>query len=490
MSVPSRVDVIVVGSGAGGAAAAYELARAGASVLVLEKGGVLPRDGSTLDIDRVVRRGEFLSQERWVDGDGRELVPEEHFNVGGKTCWYGAALLRFAPHEFAADEAHGCSGWPITYADLAPFYAEAEALLGVRRIAIEPALAAILERLQRADPGWTSTALPMGLAPGIENDRVEARHFDGFASVAGLKADAKTAFLDRVAALPNLHLEIGAEVEEPLMDQLMASCVRGVRLTDGRVFEAPVVLLAAGALHSPRLLARMIAQREPSPDGPSVDLIGRHLKLHLLTALVAVSPGLKRDEIRKTVLLGHPEYPHSSVQPLGFDGELIATLIPRLVPRPIAAAVGARSYGFFLQTEDGSAHGNRVMEVAGPRGVSRVLDYSEQRVAVAATEHRRFVQAFQRALLGSGMLSFGQRIGIKGTAHACGTLPTGHEPARSVVDSTGRVHGMHGLYVVDGSVLPRSSRVNPSLTIFAWGLRVARGIAGSLAKARMPRASS
>jgi len=41
-----------------------------------------------------------------------------------------------------------------------------------------------------------------------------------------------------------------------------------------------------------------------------------------------------------------------------------------------------------------------------------------------------------------------------------------------VVDATGRVHGIHRLYVVDGSVLPRSSRVNPSLTIYAWALRV------------------
>jgi choline dehydrogenase-like flavoprotein len=64
-------------------------------------------------------------------------------------------------------------------------------------------------------------------------------------------------------------------------------------------------------------------------------------------------------------------------------------------------------------------------------------------------------------------------VPLGGTAHACGTLIVGDDPANSVVDPLGRVHGMQGVYVVDGSVLPRSSRVNPSLTIYAWALRVA-----------------
>ena len=75
------------------------------------------------------------------------------------------------------------------------------------------------------------------------------------------------------------------------------------------------------------------------------------------------------------------------------------------------------------------------------------------------------------------MLAFSERIGLAGTAHACGTLVTGRDPQRSVVDASGRVHGMEALYVVDGSVLPRSSRVNPSLTIYSWSLRVARALA-------------
>ena len=106
-----------------------------------------------------------------------------------------------------------------------------------------------------------------------------------------------------------------------------------------------------------------------------------------------------------------------------------------------------------------------------------ILDYDEGRLLRAAREHRAFTRSLQRALASAGMVSFTRRIGLTGTAHACGTLICGRSPADSVVDSDGRVHGMQGLYVVDGSVLPRSSRVNPSLTIYAWGLRVGHRVA-------------
>ena len=78
------------------------------------------------------------------------------------------------------------------------------------------------------------------------------------------------------------------------------------------------------------------------------------------------------------------------------------------------------------------------------------------------------------------MISFSQRIGNAGTAHVSGTLSAGADPETSVVDARGRVHGMRGIYVTDGSVLPRSSRVNPSLTIYAWSLRVADLLADGL----------
>ena len=174
-------DAIIVGSGAGGAAVAYKLVRGGKRVLLLEKGAPLPRDRSTLDVKQVFKEGRFKNKEQWVDGYNKilpdyasssamvtipsacesaiqvrhacslrasatrasdlergygrrmfplqksgDFIPGEFYNVGGKTKWYGAALLRFAPHEFRPDETHQCLGWPIGHDELAPYYDEAE----------------------------------------------------------------------------------------------------------------------------------------------------------------------------------------------------------------------------------------------------------------------------------------------------------------------------------------------------------------------------
>jgi choline dehydrogenase-like flavoprotein len=475
----NQFDAIIIGSGAGGSAAAYKLATAGLRVAVVEKGSELPRDSSTLDFDKVVHRGLFKSKEQWFDGRGRTFAPEEYFNVGGKTKWYGAALLRYGRHEFDADVAHQCLGWPIEYDELQPYYEEAESLLGIRTFDAEPDLSRILGRLRGNSSAWRSEALPLGLANSILENRLEASRFDGFASVAGLKADGESAFLSKLRGNPNLKLLTGVPAVELLGENGNPRRIVGVRLADGRVLQAKAVLLAAGALHSPRLLSHYLGGSGLAQQLPSAVNVGRNLKLHLLTAVVAVSLSRKTDVIRKTTLLLNDALPHSSIQPLGFDGELIATLVPKVAPRVIARLIGQRAYGFFLQTEDGSHADNRVSAGAVP-----TMDYDATRLAPAVQQHDRLVATFKRALGRAGLLAFSERIGLAGTAHACGTLVTGREPQRSVVNANGRVHGMDALYVIDGSVLPRSSRVNPSLTIYSWSLRVARALALRLQEAR------
>src|SRR4051812_32813618 len=245
-----KFDVIIIGSGAGGAAAAYHLAQTGKRVLVVEKGLPLPRDGSTLDVDTVMRRGAFFSTERWVDRRGEILVPEEHFNLGGKTKWYGAALLRYSPHEFDADPGHQCLAWPFDYTEIGPWYDEAEKLLKVRPFAIEPDLTSILARMSRGS-GWQAQTLNLGLDASILGNRTEASRFDGFASPTDLKSDAQTIFLAMISKLSNVTVLTGSAVEDLLGDALSPRKIICVRLGDGCRLFSSTVLQAAGTLHSP-----------------------------------------------------------------------------------------------------------------------------------------------------------------------------------------------------------------------------------------------
>jgi choline dehydrogenase-like flavoprotein len=467
-----RYDALIIGSGAGGSAAAYALAQAGHRVLLLEKGRELPRDGSTMDVDKVIRQGIFKSKEPWLDRNGRTFEPEEYFNLGGKTKWYGAALARFDAHEFEAEPAHQCLPWPLAYREFLPYYEQAEALLGVHRFEPEPDLRKIVGKLTRHGAGWNAQPLMLALNPRIVEHPEEAAHFDAFASVKNMKGDGQNALLERVRHLPNLNVVTAQAVRDFIADPDRPERLIGVRTESGDEFRADTVLLAAGALHSPRLLQGYLEATGLSKSLACAGVVGRNYKSHLLSAVLAFSPTPKTDLLRKTLLLLNEKLPHSSIQPLGFDGELLSTLIPGFVPRWFARALGHRAYGFFLQTEDGSDPANRVVAKANGAQYPQ-LDYDPARMPAARDEHRRLVRGFMWGLWKMGMPAGAESIPLAGTAHACGTMVAGNDPRTSVVDADGKVHGLDNLYVVDGSVLPRSSRVNPSLTIYAWALRVA-----------------
>jgi choline dehydrogenase-like flavoprotein len=142
----------------------------------------------------------------------------------------------------------------------------------------------------------------------------------------------------------------------------------------------------------------------------------------------------------------------------------------RVLPDRVCEWLARRAYGFFLQTEDASHPDNRVSAAAN---APPALDYDPRRMPALVAEHAGLVTAFRRSLRRAGYLGFTQAIGLQGTAHAVGTLVAGSDPRSSVVDASGAVHGLCNLHVVDGSVLPRLGRMNPALSIYAWGLRVA-----------------
>src|SRR5207302_3757707 len=113
-------DVIIIGSGAGGGTLAHRLAPSGKRILLLERGGYLPREPENWDSDEVFLKGRYLPDEQWLDKDGNRFTPHQQYFVGGNTKFYGAILFRLRESDFREVRHHGglSPAWPISYDDL------------------------------------------------------------------------------------------------------------------------------------------------------------------------------------------------------------------------------------------------------------------------------------------------------------------------------------------------------------------------------------
>ena len=130
---PLSADVVIIGSGMGGGTTALALARRGVDVLVLERGERLPREPENWSPRAVFAERRYKPAEQWLDGAGRPFAPGVHYVVGGSTKVYGASLPRLREQDFAAVEhMEGTSpAWPFSYAELEPYYGEAERIYRV-----------------------------------------------------------------------------------------------------------------------------------------------------------------------------------------------------------------------------------------------------------------------------------------------------------------------------------------------------------------------
>ena len=126
-------DVIIIGTGAGGGTLALELAPTGKRILLLERGGWLPREKQNWSAEDVFVENRYVSTDTWYDKDGKPFQPGVHYYVGGATKMYGAALYRLRERDFGElRHQDGISpAWPISYADLEPYYTRAENLYQV-----------------------------------------------------------------------------------------------------------------------------------------------------------------------------------------------------------------------------------------------------------------------------------------------------------------------------------------------------------------------
>src|SRR4051812_13341340 len=135
-AMAEQYDVIIVGSGAGGGTLAHRLAPSGKRGLILERGDWLPREAENWDAAAVFVDNRYVSKDQWFDGEGRPFQPQVHYFVGGATKFYGAALYRLRERDFAELKHHGgiSPAWPIRYAEMEPYYTQAEQLYQVHGV--------------------------------------------------------------------------------------------------------------------------------------------------------------------------------------------------------------------------------------------------------------------------------------------------------------------------------------------------------------------
>src|SRR3954467_12625584 len=280
--MPEHADVIVIGSGAGGGAVTWALAPTGKRILLLERGDRLPREIENWSPQALWADKRYHNSGKWTDGaDGRQFSPKQHYYVGGNTKFYGAILYRFRERDFGAlQHVDGVSpAWPISYADLAPYYDRAEQLYQVHgtrgedpddppasgpypwpAISDEPRIAQLRADLTAA--GLHPFSLPNGILLDEAQPHLSAcvrcATCDGYPCLVNGKADAQVMTVEPALRYPNVTLRTRAHVTGLETDPSGRSVTRVVVDRDGKreEYSADVAVLAAGALNpAARLLA-------------------------------------------------------------------------------------------------------------------------------------------------------------------------------------------------------------------------------------------
>lgn len=488
-------DLAVIGSGMGGATVAHALKGSDATVVVIERGDFLPRERENWSPRAVHRQARYKNSDPWIDGStGRSFVPGNYHYVGGSTKFYGATLPRLREADFG--ELHHADGvspaWPITYAELEPFYARAEQIYWVHgapgdptephrsgtfpfpAVPHEEAVARLADRLRQQ--GLHPFSLPQAVDWRQRGRCVRCGTCDSYPCMVDAKGEADVAAMRPALRSGNVKLLTNATVtkvatrgEGTEVDHLEVQGRRGRFTVRARRY-----VLAGGAVNSAALLLR--SRDAASPDGVAnrSGQVGRNYMAHLSSFVVGARPGREQHIVFQKTLgindwyLPGPttDLPLGNVQALGKLYGATIKAARAWAPADLLSWILRRSVDFFVETEDLPLPENRV-EVDRNQQVR--LTYRPTNVA----PHAELVKRTARALRRAGYpFVFTQGLGIEATSHQCGTIRMGHDANDNPLNVNCRAHDVDNLWVLDTSVFPSSAAVNPALTAAANALRV------------------
>ena len=512
-------DVIIIGTGAGGGTLAHTLAPSGKRILLLERGGFLPREKDNWDPDAVFIQGRYVSPDTWDDKNGKPFQPGVHYYVGGATKLYGAALYRLRPDDFGEiTHVDGVSpAWPLSYEEFEPWYTKAEWLYQVHGahgedptegawsrqypwppVSHEPRIQQIADDLERA--GYHPFNAPCGILLDEANRPastcIRCTWCDGYPCLVHAKADAEVIAVLPALQHPNVTLLVDTEVTRLETDD-SGRTVTGVVTKRGgteEIFAADIVVVSAGATNSARLLLSSVSDSHPNGLANGSDQVGRNYMYHNSKAVVALGRESNDTAFQKTLGLNDfyfatpgYEYPMGNIQMVGkSNAEAMKGEEPKLTllaPHWSLADVAAHAVDFWLTTEDLPRPENRVT-LNGDGDVR--LDYT----STNDQEAGHLYDELKKILNHIGMASHHVRdknvymsmgVPVAGVAHQAGTCRFGTDPETSVLDTNCKAHDVDNLYVVDTSFFPSIGAVNPALTAMANAIRVGEHLTERLA---------
>jgi choline dehydrogenase-like flavoprotein len=504
--VNNHFDIIIIGSGAGGGTLAFKLAASGKRILILERGGFLPREKQNWDATEVFVNNRYVSKDTWHDSDNRAFQPGVHYFVGGATKMFGAALFRLRQQDFVSHRtADGMTaGWPIRYEDLEPYYTQAEQLYNVHGqrgddptdppasapypyppVSHEPRIQEIADALKRTGyhPAYAPSAVLLTEADPSNSRCIRCNTCDGFPCLVHAKADAETMAVRPALRHSNVSLLAHAHVQRLETSASGREVTRVIVDRNGgqETYSSDIVVVSCGAANTARLLLMSANDSHPRGLANGSDMVGRHYMFHNAMALVALSRRENPTVFQKTLsindfYLSAPdcEFPLGNIQMIGKSlGPMFRDDAPKFAPGFTLDEMAHHAVDFWLSSEDLALPQNRVTLNAQDE-----IQLHYEFTNVEAINRLRFkLQAMLEHMdmhphLIPNSLYLGKHIPIAGVAHQAGTCRFGTDPKTSVLDVNCKAHELDNLYVVDTSFFPSIGAVNPSLTAIANSLRV------------------
>jgi choline dehydrogenase-like flavoprotein len=485
LSMENDFDLIVVGSGAGGGTLASQLALAGARVLVLERGPAR-RDTARDEQSTLIEKRPYDERSFAFNDQPRRLYMGS--GVGGSTSLYGAALLRPAPDDFHPGRSYGSRldrsvwDWPISYEQLAPYYRQAEQLYHVAAdnrddsspipassvrtrdspLPLAPINQQVLTRCRQA--GLNPFRLPLAIQA---DDCLRCSHCAGFTCPTGARRDAAT-LLQQAPVTILSHRDVIRIVRKGRRVEY----VEVKNLQSGRLeyYRGDRYVVAAGAVGTPCILQR---------SGLEHPVLGRNYMMHYSPLVAGIFTWSTQAHASFIKQIGFADFYFGTselkekmglVQSLPAPGPLMLKKSGlRFIPKVLLNQLRRHLLPFVGIVED----------LPNPQNTVSLRERGSVEIAHQFSRYDRMrgaalTRAMQAMLRTAGAIrTVAKEIpAAEHVAHQCGTARFGKDPKHAVVDQDCRLFQQPDVFVVDGSILPTSLGVGPSLMLMANALRV------------------